>query len=112
MTGITPRHPTQELPVVDDEVGERELVGVEQEGGNAKRKYREPEVDEVRCPDGHGRVQEEQEVPHSHVDAGAREPGVEDGERLASGGESTTGSDIASTTERQIALDGLRVNLR
>lgn len=59
MTRVSTRHPSQELPIVDDKVGERELMRVEQEWRDAERKHREPEVDEVRRPDGHGGIQQE-----------------------------------------------------
>jgi hypothetical protein len=44
---VTTRHPAKELAVVDDEVGVRELVGVEEEGRNAQTNDGDPEVDQV-----------------------------------------------------------------
>ena len=57
---ITTGHPTQELSVIDDEVGEGELVRVEHEWRNAKGQNREPEINQVGSPDGHGSVQEQE----------------------------------------------------
>lgn len=80
-SGVTARHPAQELSIVNNEVGVRELMRIEQERCNAERKDREPEVDEVRRPKGHGRVEQQQEVTHTHVDTRACKSGVQDGER-------------------------------
>lgn len=49
---VSARHPPEELAVVDHEVRERELVGVEQEGREAEREGRDPEVDEPVDPEG------------------------------------------------------------
>jgi len=68
-TRVTATHPTQEFtdydtihqsirneedaysPIIDDKVGEDELVRVEQEGRYTKRKDGNPEVDEIRGPE-------------------------------------------------------------
>ena len=84
---------------------------VEEEGRDAQGQHREPEVDEVGRPDGHGGIEEHQDVTHAHVDTGAGEPRVEDGEGHARRRETTSGSDVPSASERQVAENRLRVNL-
>lgn len=84
---------------------------VEEEGGNAEGKDGEPEVDEVRNPDGHGGIEEEEEVPHAHVDTGAGEPRVQNGKVDASCGKATACCNVASSTERHIAEYSLGVDL-
>lgn len=58
-------------PVVDDEVCERELVGVEEERGNAKRKDGYPEVYQVWSPKRESHVEQHQQCPHTEVDTRA-----------------------------------------
>lgn len=53
---------------------------VEEERRDTKREDREPEVDEVWYPDGKRGVEEQEEIPHSHVDARPRETRVQDTE--------------------------------
>ena len=84
---------------------------VEDEGCNAKRHDGEPEVDEERSPNSHCGVKEDEDKPHAHIDARTGEARIKNGERHASGGESTTSGDVSSSTEGQIALDGLRIDL-
>lgn len=47
-------------------------MGIEEERRNTERQYREPEVDEVWCPDSKRGVEEQEKIPHSHVDARPR----------------------------------------
>ena len=54
---VTSRHPSQELAVVDNEIGKRELMRVEQEWRNTKTENGDPEVDDVWDEDRHGNVQ-------------------------------------------------------
>ena len=84
---------------------------VEHEGCDAKGQHREPEVKQVGRPDGHGGIEEQEEVPHAHVNARTGETGVENRKRDTRRCETTTCSDVPGTTERQIAQDGLRVDL-
>jgi len=44
-SGVSSRHPSKVFSVVDDEVAERELVRVEEEGSDAECENRNPEVD-------------------------------------------------------------------
>lgn len=77
---VTTGHPPQELAVVDDELGVRELMRVEHERRNTQRQHGEPEVDKVWRPDSHRGIKQEEDVPHSHVDARTSEAGIENGE--------------------------------
>ena len=54
---ITARHPPQELSMVDDEVGEGELMRVEEERRDTESEDGTPEVDEMRNPKSHGDVE-------------------------------------------------------
>lgn len=108
---VSTGHPTQELPVVDDEVGERELMGVEHERRDTKRKDGQPEVDQVGSPYGDGRVEQEEQITHAHVDTRPSESGVKDREGYTRCRETTAGGDVASTTIAQIVQDGLGVDL-
>lgn len=67
-SAVSSRHPSEELSVVDDEVGEGKLVRVEQEGSDTQTKDRHPEVDDVGDPDGHGDVKQENQGSHTEVD--------------------------------------------
>ena len=108
---VASRHPSQILAVVDDEVGERELMRVEDEGGDAECEDGDPEVDEMRDPDGQGDVQEHEQRPHAEVNAGPGEPRVEDAEGQARGGETSSSGDVSSTTECEIAQNRMSVDL-
>lgn len=61
--GITTRHPSKELAVVNDEVGEGKLMRVEEEGSDAKRHDRDPEVDQVWGPDRQRDVDQQHDCP-------------------------------------------------
>ena len=111
-TRVTTRHPAEELAVVDNEVRERELVRVEHERRDAQRQHRDPEVDEEGRPDGHGGVEKQKQVAHTHIDTGSSETRVEDSERDTSRRETTTRRNVSGTTKCQVALDRLRVDLR
>jgi len=54
--GIAARHPAKEFAIIDDEIGEGELVRVEEERSDAEREDCEPEVDEEWRPDRQGCV--------------------------------------------------------
>ena len=82
-------------------------MGIEDERSHTKREHREPEVDEIRRPDGQSGVEQHQQVPHAHVDAWPCEPGVENGEGQPGDTETTTSGNVTSTTERQVTQDGL-----
>lgn len=77
---VSSRHPSQKFAIIDDKVGKGKLVRVEEERRDTKREDREPEVDEVWYPDGKRGVEEQEEIPHSHVDARPRETRVQDTE--------------------------------
>lgn len=55
---VTSRHPSKELSVINDKVGERELMRVEQEWSDTKTKNGDPEVDDVGDKDRHGDVEQ------------------------------------------------------
>ena len=72
-SGVTSRHPSKELSVVNDEVGEGELMRVEQEWGDTKTKDGNPEVDDVRDEYRHSDVKQEHQSSDTKIDRGAGE---------------------------------------
>jgi hypothetical protein len=70
---VTSRHPSEELSVINDKVGERELMGVEQEGSDTKTKDGNPEVNDVRDEYRHGNVEQENQSSNTEIDRGASE---------------------------------------
>lgn len=73
---VTSRHPAKEFSIVDNEVGERELMRVEEEGSDTKADDGNPEIDNVRNPDAHGDVKQQHQCPHAEVDRRTSEPGA------------------------------------
>ena len=55
-------------------------MGIEQEGRNAERQDGKPEIYQMGNPYGHGGVQQDEQVPHAHVDTWASEPRVKNTE--------------------------------
>lgn len=98
------------LPIIDEEIREGELMGVEQERRDTKGQNRYPEVYDPRGPQGHRHVQEHDKGPHAKVDAWAGKSREEDTERNPGRRESPTGGDITSSTKDQIARNGVRGN--
>lgn len=128
--GVTSRHPSQELAIVDDKVGEGELMRVEEEGRDTERHDRNPEVDQVWCPDRQGDIDQEHDRPQTQVDRWPSETRAErtmsistgalraekgdilkNAERDTGSGETTPGSNVSSSTEVQVAQDRVRVDL-
>ena len=110
-SGIASGHPTQELSIVDDEVGECELVRVEEERSNAKSHDGDPAVDQVRHPDCKRGIQQKQQCTHTEVDTWTSKPRVKQAERYPGSSERSTSGDISCSTESQVGQDGMRVNL-
>jgi hypothetical protein len=110
-TRVASRHPAQIFPIINNEIGEGELVRVEQEGSNAKCEDRGPEVDEMGKPKRHGDVKQNEKRAHAKIDAGTGETRVQDTEGETCGRETSTSSDITGTTERQVAEDRMSVDL-
>lgn len=77
---VTARHPSKEFTIVDNKVGEGELMRVEQERCDDERHNADPEVDEMGHPDCHRDVDEHQERPHAKINAGTGESRVQDAE--------------------------------
>ena len=65
----------------------------------------------MRNPHRHGGIEQEEEIPHSHIYARTSKSGIEDAEGDSTSGETTTGCDVSGTTECQIAQNGVGVNL-
>lgn len=75
---------------------------IEHERRHAKRQDREPEVDQMGNPYGHGGVEQEQNIPHAHVDTRTSKSGIEDAERYPGSRETSSCRNITSTTKGQI----------
>lgn len=73
---ITSRHPTKEFSVVDDKVGNGELVRVEKERSNTETDDSNPEVDKMRNPDCEGDKEKEDKGTHTEVDRRSSESGA------------------------------------
>lgn len=108
---VTAGHPAKVLAVIDDEVGERELMRVENEGSDREREHGDPEIDQVRHPDGHGHEEQRQERPHAEIDTRSGETRVESAKVHAGRREASTGGDVPSTTKGQVAQDRMSVDL-
>ena len=65
----------------------------------------------MRDPHGHGGIEQDEKIPHAHVYTGTRKSRIEDAEGDSSSGKSTTGCDVSSATECQIAQNRVGVNL-
>ena len=65
---VTSRHPSEELSVIDNEIGERKLMGVEEEWSDTETKDSNPEVDDVRDKDRHGNVEQEHQCSNTKID--------------------------------------------
>ena len=98
-------------PIIKDEVRERELVRVENKWRNTKSECRNPEVDQIWGPQRHRHIEQHNERPHTQVDTRSSKSRVQDTERNASRCESTTSCNVSSPTERQVAQDGVEINL-
>jgi hypothetical protein len=72
-SAVTSRHPSKELSVVDDEVGEGELVRVEDEWRDTQTEDSHPEVNDVGDEDGHGNVKQQYQRSHTEVNRGTGE---------------------------------------
>ena len=108
---VTTREPAEVLAVVDEEIAPRELVRVVEEGRDDQGHERDPEVDQGRSPNSQAGKQQHHDQSGSEVDRRASETGVQHTEGNTRGGETTTGTDIPGTTEGQILLDRVGVDL-
>lgn len=77
---VASRHPSQELSVIDDEVGKRELMRVEQEWCDDEGHDGEPEVDHVPGPHRQSCKEQNDDRSNAQVDGWPRETRVEDAE--------------------------------
>lgn len=102
---IAARHPAQELPIVDDEISERELMRIEKEGGDAKSEDGDPEVDKVGHPQGQGYIKQQAKRAHTEVNTRPGETRVQLAERLANRSEPSSCGDVSGTAERKITDD-------
>lgn len=109
--GVATGQPSEELAVVDEEVGPGELVRVEHERRDAEREQGDPEPKQPVAPNGDGSEKQHEQATGAPVDRRTGETRVEDTERHASSGETTAGTDVTGTTVRQVLLDGVGVDL-
>lgn len=108
---VAARHPAKEFAVVDDELGERELVRVKEEGRDRKSERRDPEVDKPVHPQRHRDVEHHEAEAEAKVDGGSCEPRVERREVDARRRKATAGGDIPSASEREVGKNRVGVNL-
>ena len=72
---------------------------VEEERRKAERQQGCPEVDEPRTPNGDRSEDQHHQSTCAEVDGRSSEARVENAERNASSGKTTTGTDVTGTTE-------------
>lgn len=96
--GVATRQPAEELAVVDEEVGPRELVRVEDEGRDTKGEQRDPEPEKPVTPCRQCSEEQNQQTTSTPVDRRAGETREEDTERHAGSRETTSSTDVAGTT--------------
>ena len=98
-------------PVINNKVGGRELVRVEQERRDTQRQNGNPEVRDPACPERQSDIEQHHQGPHSEIDTRAGEPREQDAERVPRGSEATSGGNVPCTTKSQVAHDGVRRDL-
>ena len=98
-------------PVINNKVGGRELVRVEQEWRDTQRQNRNPEVCDPTCPERQSDIEQHHQGPHSEIDTRAGEAGVEDAERDARCCETTTRRDVPRATECQVGQNRVSIDL-
>lgn len=96
------------IPIINEEIGKCELMGVEQERRHAKGEDRHPEVSNPRRPHRDRHVEEHDQTPHAQVDARSGKSREQDTERNTGYSETTSCGDVSSTSECQIAGDRVR----
>jgi len=96
--GVSTGQPSEELTVVDEEVGPCELVRVEQERSNTESEKGNPEVKKPVSPNGQSTKQKHEKQTDTQVDRRSSETRVENTEGHTGSGETTTGTDVTGTT--------------
>lgn len=87
-------------PVINDKVGEDELMWVEQERRNTKRKNRDPEVDEVRSPERQRHVEQHYQRPHPEIYTWPSKPREQNAEVNSRRCKTTPSSNVTCTSKR------------
>ena len=100
------------IPVINDEVRERELMRVEEERRDAECQSCRPEVDQVRDPKRQRHIQQHDQRAHSEVDTRTSETRVEREELHARSRETTASRDVPCATVGEISQDGMTIDLR
>jgi len=96
--GVAAGQPAEELAVVDEEVGPRELVRVEDEGRDAEGEKGDPEPEKPVAPSCQCTEEQDQQATSTPVDGRASETREENTEGHASSRETTSSTDVAGTT--------------
>ena len=84
---------------------------VEEERCDGERQHSNPEVDQVRRPQGQGDIEQQDQGTESKVDRGSGESRVQDAKRDPGRGESSSGCNVSGSSEVQIVQDRVRVYL-
>ncbi len=85
---------------------------IEPEGCNAQRHDSNPEIYQVRRPQGQGDIEQHNQRPHSQVYARTCEAGEKGAEIYPGGRKSAACGDITCASKCEIAEDGVGINLR
>ena len=78
-------------------------MGIKDEGRNAQRQHREPEIDQMWDEHRECSVKQQEEVSHAHVDTWACETRIEDAELNASRGKAASRRNVPGTSEAEVA---------
>ena len=108
---VSARQPSEEIPVVDEEVIPRELMRIEEEGADDEGEQRYPEVQKPDTPDGESGEKQHHQEPSTEIDGRTGETRVQDTERNPGRRKTTSRADISSTSERQILRQGIGIDL-
>lgn len=98
-------------PVVNNEVCERELVGVEEKRCDTEGKNGYPEVYQVWRPERQCHVEQHQQGPHAKVNTRAGEAREKNAERDPGCCEPTACGNVSRATKSEVVQDRMCVNL-
>ena len=84
---------------------------IKDEWCDAKSSDGYPEVNQEWCPDGHRHIEKHNQCSHAKIDTWSSESREENTKRYTTGCESTSCCNITSTSECQVAEDGVSIDL-
>ena len=85
---------------------------IEQERSDTQGQDGEPEINEIRRPHCHRDIEQANQRSHAQVNAGSSKTGKQDAEGDTSSREASSCSNVSRSTKRQVADNGMSVDLR